>query len=427
MFRESEQDLISATAVCKHWRRTFISTPILWNKIVCSERENLRVVTPRVQAYLDRSGSVPVDVQIHARASQLLSSHTGRILSLRMFLRPPLDLDRVAEYLSDPAPTLKTVTLHVKNWGRSVLVLPPTFFEGLLSSVRTLTIHGPTLSPGPCNLSQLTKFTLITHPRASVPSAVLLDTLERMPLLQLFEHKTNRHDIVPIDRVVTLPRLEEITITVDFFSAGGASSILPALCLPSARRVLMRSTVAPRAFLTPILPHSFEERLPGLSATPEVSATLGKGFDIGFFGLDQSQLTLSTNSAMVFTRFPFGGAPLGSVRKLHVCFPRSSAAYSKSFVTMIQTMTGLERLEVVQNTGGPLAYWAGVDDQTEICPTLDTLVVTDADIKEVKRYVRVLKQARERAGVPIAHVETGDQWGPDSDGDYCLSSIFCDT
>ncbi|KAF9782264.1 hypothetical protein BJ322DRAFT_207313 [Thelephora terrestris] len=51
-FRESEKVLINATAVCKYWRRTLVSTPSLWNKIVYLGRN---ITNP--YAYFQRSRS----------------------------------------------------------------------------------------------------------------------------------------------------------------------------------------------------------------------------------------------------------------------------------------------------------------------------------------------------------------------------------
>jgi hypothetical protein len=240
-FRESERDLLSATTVCEYWRRTLISTPNLWTKIVYPRGANPQVVPPRVQAYLERSESVPIHVRIRAHASQFLSSHTGRISSLEMFLDHPSNLDDIAQHLSKPAPILETINLRVGEMDQPTLALPPTFFEAFLSSARELTLHGATLSPGPCKLSWLTKFTLTTHFFAGVPSVVLLDTLERMPLLRFFEvtfYSISEPDPVSRSRMVTLSHLEEIIITTDLSPfAQLTTPILPVLCLPSARRV----------------------------------------------------------------------------------------------------------------------------------------------------------------------------------------------
>jgi len=422
-FRESEKDLISATAVCRHWRKTLISTPNLWTGIICSELEKSQAIIQHVQAYLERSGSIPIDVQVHAFASQLLSPHIGRISSLRLFLGRSLDLDEIAEHLSKPAPILEAISLHVWNWDHPTLVVPPTLFETLLSPVRTLAVHGATLSPGPCKLSRLTKFTLETRLTATVPSVVLLDTLERMPLLQYFETKlycAREPDPVPADRMVTLPHLEEITIMTDGEHIGPLIiPVLPALCLPGALKVSVRSIGAFTIPPTPILPLSFEERLPALSATPEVSLTLGNEFGLGFFGPDQSELTLCIDILLgsIITQSMFGGAPFGSVRKLHACF-QSHGVDSMAFVALLRVMGGLEWLEMVHNTGGPLIRWAEADDQAGICPALTTLMITDIDVVDAKRCVREVEQARKRAGVPMPHVEIGYRCDSDSDGEY---------
>jgi len=336
-----------------------------------------------------------------------------------MFLDHPSNLDEMAEHLSKPAPLLETATLCVRDRGsyQPVLVLPPSFFEACLSSVRTLTLQGATLSPGSCNLSQLTKFTLETNFVTSVPSVVLLDALERMPLLRLF--KTELYyamppTAIPENRVVTLPYLEDITITTDEHPLTPFTSpILPVLRLPSAHRITMRSTNTSGTHSTPILPLSFEERLPSLRATPEVSVTLGRGFDIEFFGLDQSKLALSVGSVtpFLFTRSMFGGAPFDSVRKLHVGFP-SSTVNVESFIAILRAMRRLEYLEMEQNTVVPLAHWIDWEerDPAGTCPALITLTVIEANLDEATRRVQRFKEVRIRAGVPIARVEIRYGW-----------------
>jgi hypothetical protein len=406
-FRESEQDLISATAVCKCWRRTLTSTPVLWTNITCSEQASQDAVGPRVHAYFERSESVPVDVQIHAHASQLLSPYTERISRLTMFLDNRSDLDEIAGNLSKPAPLLETITFRARNLDHRGLVLPPRLFEAFLSSVKTLTLRGAILSPGQCKFSKLTRFILKTFVTRDA-SAILLDALEQMPLLQIFESKllrVHRRDPLPSDRVVTLPHLEEIAIAVDeaWFDPA-ASPILPALCLPRVRRVTMRSINPGGLYTTPILPRSFEERLPGLNVTPEVNVTLDKGST--FHGLYQSKLILSLKPTAncAFTQSMFGGTPFDSVRKLRVSF-RNSAMDAVFFVGLLRSLRGLECLEMKRNTVGPLDCWIGEGGQAEICPALVTLTITDADLTMAGRCAEELKRVRERAEVPIASVE----------------------
>ena len=52
------------------------------------------------------------------------------------------------------------MTLLVENWDQQDLELPPEFFNGFLSAVRTFSLRGVVLSPEPCRLSKLTAFTL---------------------------------------------------------------------------------------------------------------------------------------------------------------------------------------------------------------------------------------------------------------------------
>ena len=411
-FRGSEQDLINATAVCRHWRRTFISTPDLWTEIVSFGQEDSQVSTPHVQAYLERSGSVPIDVQTFAHAFRLFSPHIDRISSLELYLGRTPNLHEIAEHLSKPAPILETVILHGGGWDCPTLVLPSSFVEVLLSSIRTLAFHNAILSPGPYKLSRLTKFTLETGPLPVFPSTVVLDALECMPLLRFLElqlYCPSEQRPVPGDRMVTLPRLEGITIT-----ANGVGRepliipVLPALCLPRAHRVSIWSVMACGISDAPILPLSFEERLPALSATPRVSVTLGDGFKLESFGPGQSELTLSINTHtradFTFTQSTFGGTPFGSVRELHVRFLYHNGD-SASFIAVLRAMRGLEWLEMEQNTECPLEYWAEVDEQAGICPALIALTITDARPEVAKECFQNLEQARKRAGVPIAHVE----------------------
>ena len=323
---------------------------------------------------------------------------------------PPPDLEDIAEHLSKPAPLLKTIGLNVKGCEEPTLGLPPTFLETFRSSVRALTLHGILLSPSPRPLEfpQVTKFILTTNFRASVPSGVLLDTLERMPLLQLFEATfTSQPDLIPGHRVVTLPHLEQITLTSNLAHLVPLKiPILPVLCLPRARRVNVRSLRNTTISDAPILPSSFEEQLPNLSAMPEVSVTLGNEFKLEFSGPGQSGLTLFVGTpGFIFTRSMFGGAPFGSVRKLRSCFPRRAVDWVP-FVEVLRAMGGLEWLEMERNIGGPLTYWAGMDKQAEICPALKMLVITNPTI-DASGCVQLFQLARERAGVPIAHVQIG--------------------
>ena len=407
--RTSERDLIRATSVCKYWRNTLVSTPTLWNNIIFSERTDRDTISPPVRTYFERSGSIPVKVQIHARASRLLSPYTGRISQLTIFIDNRSDLGEITKHLSKPAPLIETVALYVTRRELRGLVLPPGFLEMLFSIVRTLTLYDAILSPGLLQFSKLTKFTLNAR-LASVTPTNLLDTLEQMPLLCLLEatfRSPQLRDVIPETRVVTLPHLEGITITVDENGRAPVSSpLLPALCLPNARSVYLRLIDIRGAPLDPILPLSFRERLPNLSVIGKASASLNMDEDcIVFRGLGNSELTIRTHSGVPFpfTRSAFGGLPFDGVHHLLVSF-RSSPVDTLCFVRLLRFMKGLEYLKLIQDTVEALGRWIGEDDQAGICPALSTLIVISADLR-AKGCVELLKQVRECAGVPIARVE----------------------
>ena len=408
----SERNLINSTAVCKYWRRTLVSTPNLWKNILCSRDAEWHTISPHVNAYFERSGSFPVVVQIPARDSRLLSPHTDRISGLTLFIGTQTDLTQIARHLSKPAPLLESINLHTSLEDHRGLVLPPGFYQNFLSSATTLNISGAVLSPGPCQLSKLTAFTLntlVTFPASNT----LLDILEQMPFLQVFKttlRRTYLWDPIPWDRVVTLPRLEQITIiTEEARPSPVPNQILLALRLPSARRVLLLSTYASCAPQIPILPLSFEYQLPHFTLTPNASAAFDPGSNtIRFLGSDGSELTVRITLSKIhpFVRSVFGGTPFNSVRQLSLFFRSSSFTVDTLFfIWLIRSMEGLQSLRMEQNTAGPLTWWIKYPRQVEICPALTSLIVLDLDFDAAKQCVEQLKGIRERAGVPIAEVE----------------------
>jgi hypothetical protein len=137
-----------------------------------------------------------------------------------MFIRTQWDLEQIEEYLPKPAPLLETVeicTYHERPCG---LVLPPGFFQTFLSSARTLNLRGAVLCPRPCTLSKLTTF-FLRIPTSGSTSAVLLDTLEQMSLLEVFEVSfwyEHQQDPVPRGRTVTLSPSTRDTPTSSFLA-----------------------------------------------------------------------------------------------------------------------------------------------------------------------------------------------------------------
>ena len=88
--RTRERDLVSATQVCRYWRSTLISVPYFWNHF--QFRPYPHYYPDRTLMYLERSKSVPIDVDIYtdlgpdaqapARMLECFAPHITRIRSL---------------------------------------------------------------------------------------------------------------------------------------------------------------------------------------------------------------------------------------------------------------------------------------------------------------------------------------------------------
>ena len=320
-----------------------------------------------------------------------------------MFVDTSWDSADIEELLSKSVPLLKTLTLSTFD--------QDPHYNRLSPFIRNLDLRHALLSPGPCQISKLTKFILKT-PCVSFASDFLLDALERMPLLQFFEAgfcHTNLHDSIPGSRVVILPHLEEIIITVyETTPAPAANKILPTLVLPSARRVMLNLITARSATgRLPIPPLLIKERLPLLGITPKVVVSLGVSFkNLKFLGLDNSELNLCNTwlGSSPLAQYTLSGMRFGGVRELSVFF-KSYPVDDVFFVELLRSMNRLESLRVEGNVEKPLGRWIKEDEQAGICPVLASLVVIDGSSDAAKQRVQELKEVRELTGIPIAKME----------------------
>ena len=318
------------------------------------------------------------------------------------------DLKEIAENLSKPAPLLETVELSLQGWKYHPLVLPPSFFEAFISPVRALTLRDGTLSPGPCKFSKLTTFNLQTWVN-HFTSATLTDALEQMPLLRVFNARFSRAREYgsTSDRIVTLPYLEEVTIeTVDHRGVPLANPVLPALRLPSARKVFVRSAKARGAPSTPILPLSFEERPPNLCIARIAHVTFEKDTRVIRLARERkSELKLRIDSDIpyAFTPTTFGDIPFYGMHRLIVSLRRT--AIDTVFFIKLRSMRGLKSLGLGGKTAALLTQWTGEDEQAGICPALATLYIIDTASSTPHQLAEELKRVRRRAGVPIASVK----------------------
>ena len=186
-FLDTRSGVIPLTHVCRAWREIFVSRPSLWTDFDCTDAEKTRV-------YLERSKSSPIDLWLDRKGPlspydplhQIIPHAAGRLKSLHIDATSKC-LDFIGAHLSRPAPLLKKLSIC----GDHDPVLPPTLFNGNLSSLRKLHLEDIRTELPWRNMVNLTSFILVHTSSISVKH--LLDFFESAPRLrQVNLHSTSR-------------------------------------------------------------------------------------------------------------------------------------------------------------------------------------------------------------------------------------------
>jgi hypothetical protein len=135
-----DRDLIALSHVCRAWREMFVSRSSLWSNLDCVHADKTRV-------YLERSGSSPINLQLRIGVGpssldlllRIIPQAIGRLKFLSIEARPE-NLEAIMAHFSHPAPLLEELEIdgechYLPQYNP---VLPPTIFNGDLSSLRTL-------------------------------------------------------------------------------------------------------------------------------------------------------------------------------------------------------------------------------------------------------------------------------------------------
>jgi hypothetical protein len=139
----SKRDLIDATAVCRHWRYTVLSSPDLWYDIDCSgSRGPLREQLFR--EYLQRSRTVPLNVRLTSVRSLPHITHLARFSVFEIeLLVIPGQLGKLASHFSGPGPILRRLGTSGAAPSTHVgIPIPPDLFGGDFTSSRALQLAG---------------------------------------------------------------------------------------------------------------------------------------------------------------------------------------------------------------------------------------------------------------------------------------------
>ena len=420
----SKRDLINATAVCRHWRNTLLSSPDLWCDIDCSGgRGPLRQYM--FQECLERSRTVPLNVRLTSvRYLPDVAPHLARFSALEIELAVLGQLGKIATHFSQPAPILRRLSISAAaSWDQAGLSIPSDLFGGDFASLRTLRIRGFSSLRMPQYFPHLTRFDIQAHDFTTLKTDAMLEVLERMPSLEVLHVKfCPAHYPPPLPmstlRSVTLPRLREVRLVslenMDPFLPPFIPPILSALTLPSAEQITI-GMLPPMDSLA--LPSSFEKQLPNFAETAFVDICIGlESFNILFHGQRGSKLLFTTHwiTQPQFWREGFRGTPFLSVQKMVVTFKRPSNPLDKYLFDLLRAMERLECLEMRGKYVWALRHWSALEEQRFICPVLQNLVVVKQPNDSIPGLLTKLVMARESHGVPLVKaVEVASDTGLD--------------
>jgi hypothetical protein len=225
-----DRDLVALTHVCRAWREVFISRSSLWTDLGCADEGKTRI-------YLERSGSLPVNLSLdaddqlssHHPFSRIIPHAIGRLGSLTI-QGTPRNLQDITAHLSRPAPLLKKLWICGGYYNTHVNpVLTPALFNGDLSSLRTLRLAFVNTRLPWRSMVNLTSFSLLHPSPGAISVKKFLDFFEGAPRLR----KVSLGSPSPApgaqdERLVSLACLERIEITGD----GSASLLLNHLLIP---------------------------------------------------------------------------------------------------------------------------------------------------------------------------------------------------
>jgi hypothetical protein len=232
--RDCDRDLVAATHVCRYWRSTLISSPLLWTSFQFKFRPDL----DRTFTYLERSKSTPIDVKISSHSPKdlevlkHLAPHIARTRSL-VIDGTHLDVHAISPLFRNPVPSLQHLEIDSRE---CPIRLPDDFLGQQASSLRFARFSGvcPT-SKFPFSLPNLTEFEL-SLPQSIGPlcMSALFQFFSGSPLLQKIDIDTGPGVLedIPPDQVISLESVVELD-----FTSKPTGLILPHLRLPRLRRL----------------------------------------------------------------------------------------------------------------------------------------------------------------------------------------------
>ena len=133
-FLISYKDLVLATHVCNHWRRTITASPALWSSL-----DNEMMHEDLLTTYMDRCGDAPLDVSFSSELDKNIPFlekvvlHSSHIRTVRIPCTPWSHIVKISDAFDTPLPLLRDVELRICR-GAS----PPPFQRPFLAGATNL-------------------------------------------------------------------------------------------------------------------------------------------------------------------------------------------------------------------------------------------------------------------------------------------------
>lgn len=308
-------------------------------------------------------------------------------------------MERIAEHLTEPAPSLRMLSISPRPVGHT-LDIPPSFLGGSFPYLRSLFMEDISSFSGPHIFYSVTSFTLHTNADIPLDTPRLLHALERLPSLEtvLIKFRARGIPTSPAgDRRVTLQNLRNMALHSTDDACFGP--ILPGLRLPKLENLQVHSTSTLKTNGA-CLPSSFSRLLPNFSELPKaVIIPRSRCCEIHLQSEHQHPLGIFIGRLSSFeeTLGLLGGLPLRSVRSLTIEFPEGSDL--EWLFGMLGVMDGVEGIEIIGGWSQVLQHWGGDREQETLCPALRRLTVHG---EGAELDLAAFKDSRCRVGLPLA-------------------------
>ena len=234
------RDLFRATAVCHHWRRTFIQHAALWSRIdLTVERDDGFVKT-----LLERAKGSALDISTSnldpLDTLTLLSPHAQRFRTLNFNFGYWVDIEKFSEAVSGPLPLLRALIIDAAGWGeidhQTIGIPPLPLFSGAVDLEKLILCSKGIPHLNHFTFPNLTTFELCTTSYITkFPVSQLLDFLEASPTLRKvrieIEADMDTGDVPP-ERLVVLPNVGMFTLVEN----EPGFKVAAYISCPSARR-----------------------------------------------------------------------------------------------------------------------------------------------------------------------------------------------